>query len=289
METSNLSPSSEESAGEAFWNAPWCEPFWPEISQLEIDIDSGNVPPLAGLNQLARAQALQNGRGTALRFTLSDEALSGQPMAYETLVYGTGMVPTRTQGEGAWHDFFNALIWLAYPRTKSVLNKLQADSIAASGIAGQRGLMRDAITLFDESALVLAYSDESVVQALRDKAWTTALIERRSAWQGPKASVAPFVLGHALLQKLRNPYKSLCGQVFALAVNESFFTLDASAQRAVLDRKLAENLAQALTHLEPERAAASDKPYFPLPLLGIPGWWQANESAAFYTDTAVFR
>ena len=27
----------------------------------------------------------------------------------------------------------------------------------------------------------------------------------------------------------------------------------------------------------------------PLPVLGIPGWWPANENPGFYADTAVFR
>ena len=31
------------------------------------------------------------------------------------------------------------------------------------------------------------------------------------------------------------------------------------------------------------------KPFAPLPVLGVPGWWAANESAGFYADTAVFR
>ena len=28
---------------------------------------------------------------------------------------------------------------------------------------------------------------------------------------------------------------------------------------------------------------------FPLPVLGIPGWWPANTDAAFYQDSTVFR
>jgi hypothetical protein len=28
---------------------------------------------------------------------------------------------------------------------------------------------------------------------------------------------------------------------------------------------------------------------FPLPVLGIPGWWPANENASFYDDREIFR
>ena len=29
--------------------------------------------------------------------------------------------------------------------------------------------------------------------------------------------------------------------------------------------------------------------FAPLPVLGVPGWWPANESPAFYDDATVFR
>ena len=31
------------------------------------------------------------------------------------------------------------------------------------------------------------------------------------------------------------------------------------------------------------------KPFTPLPVLGVPGWWLANEDPAFYDDATVFR
>jgi hypothetical protein len=31
------------------------------------------------------------------------------------------------------------------------------------------------------------------------------------------------------------------------------------------------------------------KPFAPLPLLGIPGWWAGNETPGFYDDATVFR
>ena len=33
----------------------------------------------------------------------------------------------------------------------------------------------------------------------------------------------------------------------------------------------------------------SCKPFSPLPVLGVPGWWDANQDPAFYEDTRVFR
>ena len=31
------------------------------------------------------------------------------------------------------------------------------------------------------------------------------------------------------------------------------------------------------------------KPFLPLPVLGVPGWWPANENPGFYDDADVFR
>jgi hypothetical protein len=36
-------------------------------------------------------------------------------------------------------------------------------------------------------------------------------------------------------------------------------------------------------------AITQHKRWTPLPLLGVPGWWAANESPAFYGDAQVFR
>jgi len=33
----------------------------------------------------------------------------------------------------------------------------------------------------------------------------------------------------------------------------------------------------------------ADKPFVPLPVLGVPGWWLPNEAPVFYADAQVFR
>ena len=35
--------------------------------------------------------------------------------------------------------------------------------------------------------------------------------------------------------------------------------------------------------------ALRQKPFTPLPVLGVPGWWQDNQDPAFYGDAGVFR
>ena len=38
-----------------------------------------------------------------------------------------------------------------------------------------------------------------------------------------------------------------------------------------------------------DAAGWAAKPFAPLPVLGVPGWWPANEAPGFYDDPAAFR
>ena len=59
------------------------------------------------------------------------------------------------------------------------------------------------------------------------------------------------------------------------------------AQGAELAPSLAEMDRWVAGDLRVEKLA--DKPFAHLPVLGVPGWWPANEDPAFYDDAAVFR
>ncbi|MEY3549360.1 MAG: hypothetical protein RL520_28, partial [Pseudomonadota bacterium] len=50
------------------------------------------------------------------------------------------------------------------------------------------------------------------------------------------------------------------------------------------DAQIDASLCQQLT---PENLI--DKPFTPLPLAGIPGWWPDNHAPDFYEDKKVFR
>jgi len=215
-------------------------------------------------HQIARASAtLTLGSGRAVEFVSQSELSSD--IAYEAFIFSHKRVPTRNN----LHDFFNGLCWLRFPQAKSRLNFLQAQEIASQGVNATRGSLRDALTLFDENVLLLQSSDE-LWQALQDRDWTKLFGELRDEWQ----SAHIVIFGHALLEKLVAPYKSITAHVFRIASD-----VDAKDDQA-LDAWLA-------TKLQPDYLAT--KPYLPLPVLGIPGWWPENEDLSFYSDTQVFR
>ena len=215
-------------------------------------------------HQIARASAtLTLGSGGAVEFVSQRELPTD--IAYEAFIFSHKHIPTRDN----LHDFFNGLCWLRFPQTKLRLNFLQAQEIASQGVNATRGSLRDALTLFDENVLLLQSSDE-LWQALQDRDWKKIFSEFRDEWQ----SAHIVIFGHALLEKLVAPYKSITAHVFRIASD-----VDAKDDQA-LDAWLA-------TNLQPDYLAT--KPYLPLPVLGIPGWWSENEDLSFYTDTQVFR
>jgi hypothetical protein len=173
-------------------------------------------------------------------------------------------VPTREN----LHDFFNALAWLTFPRTKARLNTLQAEAIAAEGIGARRGPLRDAATLVDENGLLLVTQRGDLVDALAAHDWQVLFVACRDAWDD---AIRPIVFGHALMEKLTAPYRGATAHAL-------WVRLAADASPGAIDAAVAGALDSGL---EPGRL-------LPLPVLGIPGWAD-NDRAAFYDDVSVFR
>ena len=252
------------------WAAPWFAPYRPLLETLDLDLAAHRWPQcIAQLNDRAHDRGLVNDNGKPLRFVAPDVAGDS---AYEAHIWQTGNVPTRRDAEGAWHDFFNALVWLTFPRIKARLNALQAGQIAAMGAGRTRGSLRDAATLFDENGALLVTADRELVAALRRFDWRTLFVEDRARFS---REVQVIVFGHALLDKLRAPYKAACAHVWVVD----------AAEGAALDAcRVDDRTAQAL---DPGSLHAGV--FAPLPVLGIPGWWSANDDLRFYEDPRVFR
>ncbi|MCO5761541.1 MAG: DUF3025 domain-containing protein, partial [Chromatiaceae bacterium] len=152
-------------------------------------------PSLDCLNRLADERGIRNAPGLPIRFV--SQAARCSQRGYEGGIYTSGQVPTRQDN---WHDFFNALIWLAWPQTKAALNACQHGGLAQLE-NGHRGPVSDAATLFDESGLVLVAPDSRLAESLRAKRWREAFWEQRDRWQQARV----FVIGHSLLEKALAP------------------------------------------------------------------------------------
>ena len=233
------------------WDRPWLAPWRESGERVALAIEDG-----AGYHE-----ALNREPGSPRRFVPQSALPAGQ--AYEQFIFDTGTVPTRDN----LHDFFNGLCWLRFPLIKARLNELQAAEIAAAGVAPLRGPVRDALTVFDENAALLS-APQPLWDALLDRDWPRLFIDLRALWQ--EAHLV--LLGHALLEKLVSPRKPVTAHVYrAQPAMNSIADLDAWVARDLSAGKLA------------------GKPFAPLPVLGVPGWWPENENFSFYDDSFVFR
>ncbi|MCA3069853.1 MAG: DUF3025 domain-containing protein [Rhodocyclaceae bacterium] len=205
----------------------------------------------------------------------------GGALAYERSVWAEGVLGLRAQD---WHDLMNLLVWCVFPTTKARLNAghvAEGAGIAGAGEAGTasaplRNARRDALTLFDENGLLVASADPSLVELLRGFRWRELFVERRA---DVRRSLRFLVFGHGLLDKARSPFIGLTAHAWVLDAPEALLGQPTPAIAAALDSEL----ALAIDGL------ASPRDLAPLPVLGIPGWWPANDAPAFYDDARYFR
>ena len=251
------------------WRQPWLAPVLPTAERVLKASDWRS-----GLNAAARDLGLQNHRSLPISFVFQSELPAG--IAYETFISESGSVPTRDN----LHDFFNALVWLTYPKIKGQLNALQAQEIArreesAQSVQSSRGKLRDAATIFDENAVLLLTSNAAIGDMLRHHAWRHLFIEHRKQFE---QHCKVYLFGHALMEKLVSPYKAITGHTWMVEAEPAILVLPESEIQAWLDAKISAQLQGGLN--------TSD--FTHLPVLGVPGWWQAQDEN-FYADRAVFR
>jgi hypothetical protein len=237
----------------------------------------GTAPPAAAALNAALASLGTPPRaagGAPVHFVLPDKGVAG----YEERVYANGEVETRADN---WHDFFNALAWLAYPRTKRVLNGRHHAALQAQRAAGSsaRGAVRDAITQFDECGIVVASASAALAELLRGHEWKELFWRRRAQ---VASDMRFFVFGHATWDQLRAPFVGLTAKAIFLEVDAAWLAQSLAQQVVDVDGRLAEWLAR------PD-AFARPRDFQPLPLLGIPGVVAQNEAQSYYDDTRQFR
>ena len=180
---------------------------------------------------------------------------------YEIGVYESGRVATRTE---SLHDWFNALAWLAFPRTKARINALHARALPSEP-KGRRSPLRDLLTIFDEGGAIVVSRDEELLSLLRNASWKTLFLENRERVLREMRLV---VFGHAVQEQSLEPRPGITCKAIVLAGGD----LDAGA-------------AQWLADAPP---GSSPKALLPVPIFGYPGWSE-KQDLAFYEDKRYFR
>lgn len=238
-------------------------PAWPQPSELQ---------------SLLNSRAIVSGGGHPLLLVPQDARAGTFDDRYEVRIYREGALQFREQN---WHDLFNLLVWLTFPLAKAAINARHYRALLEqqSRNALNRGPAQDALTLFDESGVIIASSDADLLHDLRSFEWKRLFWQRRERVQ---RDLHCFVFGHALYEKALRPFEGITGRAVLFSVDNTFRDLPVAQQLNVLDARLAHHVADN-TWLQTPRELA------PLPLLGMPGWWPANNREAFYDNTDYFR
>ena len=248
------------------------EPLRPAIARLPRE----RWPDHADLTALATG--IRNARGLPLRFVAPPDPGERGRTHYEAHIAATGEVETRA---GNWHDLFNALVWIAYPRSKAAINAQHAAILAAGGEAElrHRSPARDALTLFDEGGVIVASSSPAMHRLIVEFQWKEIFWERRDELLATTRFLA---FGHACYEQSLAPYIGMVAKTVLVAVDGDFLAAPSPGQVAIADRLVTDYLADP-AHFRSPRALP------PMPVLGVPGWHDANAQPAFYDDATHFR
>lgn len=232
------------------WEAPWYAPWRGSGRAAQERMSAG----------MGLAAALTAHPGAALRFV--PQAAPMAAVDYARRILHEGECPVRD----GLHDFLNGLVWLQFPRSKAALNAVHACALPAGRA---RGPERDAATVFDENGALLDAPD-AIWEALAAHDWRRLFVDLRPLWSEARL----LVFGHGLLEQLAAPRKGLTAHVWR-----------ASCPWLAHDLALADEWLAARCTAD----ALAAKPFTPLPVLGVPGWWAPNTNFSFYDDSQVFR
>jgi hypothetical protein len=245
--------------------------YWQDYLPFLKHLEGSKFPVCDQLNNLLSA-GLSSAGGHAIRFVPSERLDDG---GYEYRIYTTGQVSTR---EKHWHDLFNAMVWMRFPRIKVAMNSLHFHAIPEEK-EGRRGELRDALTLFDECGVIVASDSREMLSALAQRRWSELFLS-----DSFPDSVRVSICGHAMLEKYLSPYKSMTAKALLVQVGSDFLQLSRDEMLQCLDIEIAKRLLDGTILTRPAWLA-------PLPLAGVPGWWTQNEQnePLFYEDLQVFR
>jgi hypothetical protein len=261
-----------------YWNTDWLNrsDMFAPLRSVGARLPALGWPNPDLLNALADdAGRVVNARGLRVRFVPQAPKSKDFHDGFEPRAFLKGEVQLRPLD---WHDLFNALVWMAFPTAKAVINARHYESLAA-GEAGNRSAARDALTLFDEEGVVVLSSDAGLLELVREFRWKELFWKRREE-VGKRMRF--FLFGHALYHKALDPFVGMTGKAVLLNVPDAFAQLPLTSQIVETDRLLA---AQVWDRTR----MSHGREFSPLPVLGVPGWWGGNEQESFFENTGYFR
>ena len=261
-----------------YWNTDWLNRsrMFAPLRAVGAGLPESGWPSPDLLNALADdAGSVVNAQGLRVRFVPQAPKSKDFRGGFEPRAFLKGEVQMRALD---WHDLFNALVWMTFPIAKAVINARHYESLSVDA-SGNRTAVRDALTLFDEDGLIVLSSDIKLLELVREFRWKELFWKRR---EQVRKQMQFFLFGHALYRKALDPFVGMTGKAVLLQVSDAFAGLPLNSQIAEADRLLA-------AHAGDRKCMSHGRELAPLPVLGVPGWWSANEQESFFENSEYFR
>jgi hypothetical protein len=251
-------------------------PVFAPLGRALSQLDPARWPDHEALS--AAASQVKTSRGAVVRFVPPRPHTDREKRSYELHIAATGEVETRHDN---WHDLFNALVWITYPKAKAAINAQHAVILSERGEpeALRRGPERDALTVFDEGGVIVASSSPAMTRLIVDFEWKELFWHRRDELLATTRFLA---FGHALYEKALDPFIGMVAKTVFVPVDARFASLPVEGQVAIADDSLARHFADRANFAKAKLMA-------PMPVLGIPGWHASTADESFYDDPLHFR
>jgi len=273
-----MTPSSKPLAKGPDWDPdlPHRSPMFAPLRPLAEKLPAIGWPNTEVLNHLAAetGRRIVNARGQRIWFVPAGVPRADTSLGFEPRAFATGEVEVRPVN---WHDLFNVLVWITFPTVKASVNGRHCQETEAE--RGTRSPVRDTLTHFDEDGVIVLCADASLSALLREFRWKELFWDRR---EEVRWAMRFIVFGHALYEKALAPFVGLTGKALIFDVPPEALEREGEPVRAQVDRLAALYVWNPQRMLTPRELA-------PVPLLGVPGWWDANARREFYENTDYFR
>lgn len=188
--------------------------------------------------------------------------------SYESRIFLKQEVPTR---ENNWHDFFNALVWKNFLKSKRTINQLHYYLQKSRYPSKHRLAAENMLTLFDENGAIVIASCELYLDLIREHRWHELFWQKRESFH---QHVKVIIFGHGLYEKALRPYIGLTAKCLMFVAED--------VMHFCADSRIADYLRENKNNLNTAMLS-------PLPILGIPGWWEHNNDEQFYENKNYFR
>ena len=192
----------------SLYASPLFDPLRPWLDRLP------QAPDASAVADLSEQFPIHLANGQRIRFVPP----RADGLVYECRIWESGEVETRPDN---WHDFFNALVWLSFPQTKTAISAAHVRAMQAPGEA--RGTARDVLTHFDECGIVVLSSQPDLLALLRAFRWKELFVERRAE---VVRSMRFVIFGHATYEQMLRPFRGLTAKAVLYEVDASGRRLD---------------------------------------------------------------